>query len=193
LITTAFARAYDGKADIGLAASIREKEYRGLGNYASGISILYAYDENKSFIENAQAVHRLIYKKLSNARRKYFVLHFTDSMDPTLLDSACMVAFGGYKNKTAEYFTHMMGYDGHPKNISITNLTKLDIGQKYGKYSIKNLIFAAPLIPNSSRVVGIASLGGCVSFTMHVLDDENLDREKVFFSEAIDVLKKLEL
>jgi hypothetical protein len=192
LITTAFARAYDGKADIGLAVSIREKGYHAMGNYASGISILYEYNDNKSFMENAQAVHRLIYKKLSNDRRKYFVLHFTDAMDPSLLDSACMVAFGGYTNKTAEYFTHMMGYDGHPKSISITNLTKLDIEQNYGKYGIKNLIFTAPLIPNACRVVGIASLGGSASFTMHVLEDENLDKEKRLFSETMRILKSLE-
>jgi NRPS condensation-like uncharacterized protein len=191
LITTAFARAYGKRADIGMAVSIRDKGYHGMGNYASGVSILYAYNEDKSFMLNAQAVHRLIYKKLVDDKRKYFVLHFTDTLEATLLDSACMVAYGGYKNKVAEYFTRMMGYDGHPKDISITNLTKLDIKQTYGIYNIKNISFAAPLIPNASRVIGIASLGGCVSFTMHVLEDENLNYEKEYFWTAIQELKNL--
>jgi NRPS condensation-like uncharacterized protein len=191
LITTAFARAYGKKADIGLAVSIRKKAYRGMGNYASGISILYTYDECKSLKENSQAVHKLIYKKLSKDKSKYFLLHFLESLEPTLLDSACMSTFGGYNNKTAKNFAYMMGYDGYPKDISITNLTRLDIRQNYGKYSIKNFIFTPPIVANGLRVIGIASLCESVSFTMHVLDDENLDKERKYFSEVMGVLKTL--
>lgn len=192
LMTTAFIRAYEKKADTGLAVSIREKEYRGMANHASGIAVQYKYNENKSIFQNAQIVHKLIYKKLGNAKKKYLVLRFIALMEPTLLDSVCMFAFGDYKNKTTEQLTHMMKYDNQPKNLSVTNLTKLNIPQRYGLYDIKNFVFVAPIFPNSRRVIGIATLGEETCITMHVMDDENVKNERRIFEKAIQTLKEIE-
>jgi hypothetical protein len=65
-----------------------------------------------------------------------------------------------------------MGYD-NPKDISLTNLTKLNIPQRYGDFEIRNYSFVAPLIPNALRVVGIASLGGCINI---VKKNANIDK-----------------
>lgn len=189
IVTTAFILAYGKKADTGLAVSIREKAYQAMANYVTGIAFSYKYSKGKSFIQNAQAVHKCIYKKLGSDRKKYLVLRFIAMMECSLIDAACMTAFSKYENKTAKYFTHLMEYDGKSKDISITNLTKLDIAQKYGKYSISNLIFIAPIIPNSSRVIGIATLGREINITMHVMDDDNIEKEKEFFTKAIQILK----
>lgn len=192
LITTAFILAYGKKADTGLAASTREKGYRGMANFATGIAFRYKYNKNKSFLQNVQAVHKCIYKKLGDGKKKYLVLRFIEMMEPTLIDAACMTSFGKYKNKTAEYFTHLMGYDGNPKDISITNLGKLDISEEYGQYDISNLAFIAPIIPNARRVIGIATLGEEICITMHVMDDEDVEKEKKFFAKAIQTLKSIQ-
>jgi hypothetical protein len=122
LVTTAFIQAYccvyGKKADTGLAASIREKGYRGMTNNTTGIAILYQYKQNKSFSQNAQAVHKSIYKKLKNDRMKYFVPRFFELMDSTLIDAAAMTTYGAYKNKAAEHLAHLMAYDIKETSVS---------------------------------------------------------------------------
>lgn len=188
LITTALIEAYGEKADVGLAVNIRDKGNTGMGNYASGVSVLYSYNKNLSFFQNAQIVHRRIYKKLDNPKRKYLVVQFMDSMAGTFIDSAAMASYGGYDNKISRKLVRLMSYD-KPKDISLTNLTKLNIPQNYGEFEIKNYSFVAPLIPNALRVIGVASLGGCINLTMHAYDDKNLEKEKKFFYETIKILK----
>lgn len=192
LITTAFILAYGKKAEAGLAASIREEGYRGMANFTTGIAFPYKHKENKSFLQNAQAVHKCIYKKLGNDKLKFFVPRFLAFMEATLIDSAGMCAFGKYKNKTAEYFTHLMGYVGNQKDVSISNLTKLDISQKYGEYDLSSLAFVAPIVPYARRVIGIATLGEEICITMHAMDDEKLEKEKDFFNKAIQILRSIQ-
>lgn len=194
LISTAFIQAYcyvyGKKADTGLAASIREKGYRGMTNNTTGIAILYNYKQSKSFSQNAQAVHKSIYKKLKNDRMKYFVPRFFELMDPTLVDATAMTAYGAYKNKAAERLAHLMAYDKQ-RDVSITNLAKLDIPQKYGPYELRNFAFVAPIVPYARRVTAIATLGEELSITLHVLDDENIEKEKLLFAKAMQTLKNI--
>ena len=50
---------------MGQAVSIREGGYEGMGNYATGSSTDYEYDEKKNFWENAHVVQYLIQNKLN--------------------------------------------------------------------------------------------------------------------------------
>lgn len=183
--------AYGKKADTGLAVNCRPNEYGGMANHTTGISFLYEYNEKKSFMENTKAVHRLIYKKLNNDKMKFIVLHFIDMMDSSLMDSACMTTYGEYNNKAAKKFTHLMGYDGNPKDVSMTNLTKLNIPIRYGEYDIVDFVFVAPIVPYGQRVIGIATLGDEMNITMHVMEDSRLDYEKKIFEKAMGVLKRI--
>lgn len=193
LLTAAFLQAFEKTADTGFAVNIREKANRSMANYASGIAIRYRYDKNSSFLQNARKVHRRIYKKLNNVKSRYLVLQFIGIMEPTLLDAACMAVFGNYQNKTAEYLAHLIQYDNRPKDISISNLTKLDIPQQYGSYSIRQIAFVAPVIQNARRVFGIATLGNEMCITMHVIEDEYIEREKAYFAKAMRILKEIPL
>lgn len=194
LITTALIQAYcyvyGKKANAGLAASIREKGYRGMTNNTTGIAFLYKYRQNKSFSQNVQAVHKSIYKKLKSDRVKYFVPRFFELMDSTLIDAAAMTTYGNYKNKAAEHLAHLMMFDKQ-RDVSITNLSKLDIPQEYGPYAIRDFVFAAPIVPYTRRVTAIATLGDELCITMHVLDDKNVEKEKLFFAKAIHTLKNI--
>lgn len=82
LFVTALAKASGEKRSIGLAASVRPEGYEGMGNYATGISIDYAYKPSLDFWENARNVHRLIYKKLDTEADKYFLLRFMGELSP---------------------------------------------------------------------------------------------------------------
>jgi hypothetical protein len=146
MVTTALIRAGGGLCDVGMAASIREKENTGMGNYATGISIKYQYNEKNSFIRNAKIVQEMIYDKLNDPSKRYFLLQFMRSINPTLIDAIYFNTCCDYSNKTAETFSKMFGYSGNPKGISITNLTKLPIEAKYGAYEITDFVFVPPLV-----------------------------------------------
>lgn len=191
VLTTALIRAAGGKADTGLAASIRKPGYEGMGNYATGISVIYEYDEKKDFWENAGAVQKLIYNKLDSDRRKLFLLQFMGRLEPTLIDAAYFAAFDGYKNKTAVRFQKMFGFSGKPKDLSITNLTRLPIKEEYGEYSLDELIFSAPLVANAKRIIGAAALGKSLRLSMHVMKDEEAGNNKALLEMAVSFMDEL--
>jgi len=146
-ITTAFIKASGERSDVGLAASIRPQGFEGMANFATGISIQYTYDDSRSFWENVSYVHELIYRKLENPSKKYFILNFMASLDPTLVDAAYLSAEGCLDNNLARKAADMFGYTGNPKSISITNLTRTDIPQSFGNYTLSDLFFVARLFP----------------------------------------------
>lgn len=188
LIQTAMLRAYQEKANVGLAVSIRPEGFKGMANYASGIAFDYQYSPYKSLSENAKAVHQRIQKKLNDYKRKYFLLQFLDALEPTLIDSTYFAAFAGYEEKLAKKLCRMFGFSGKAKDLSITNLTKLDIPTDYGEYSIEDFWFVPPLISNSKRLFGIATLGNSMNLTFHVENSKEKENLKKYFEEVIHEL-----
>jgi NRPS condensation-like uncharacterized protein len=188
LLQTAMLRVYQEKADVGLAVSIRPEGFKGMANFASGISFDYQYSSYKSFSENAKAVHQRIQKKLKDNKRKYFLLQFLDALEPTLIDSTYFAAFAGYEDKLAKKVCKMFGYSGKPKDISITNLTKLDIPTEYGQYSIEDFWFVPPLISNAKRLFGIATLGNTMNLTFHVENTKERENLKKYFEQVMNEL-----
>lgn len=192
LFVTALAKASGEKRSIGLAASVRPEGYEGMGNYATGISIDYAYKPSLDFWKNAHNVHRLIYKKLDSETDKYFLLRFMGELSPCLVDAAYFSGYAGYENRTAGMVRDMFGYHGNPKGISVTNLGKLPIPTCYGAYRLKEFVFAPPLVPNAKRLFGVAALGEetVLQVTM-IAEKEAFPREEAFFKQAAAVLKRM--
>ncbi|MEK3904603.1 hypothetical protein [Paenibacillus sp. FSL R7-0179] len=185
LLTTAFAKSAQGHSDIGLAVSVRPKNYRGMGNYATGISIRYRYNKTHDFGANAHKVHKRIYKKLNNHKAKFFLLQFMNEVSPTLIDAAYFSAYGGYVNKAAHTVSNLFGYGVKPKSISITNLTTLDIHKSQGKYSLTAVSFVPPLVPNARRIVGICTFEDRLTLSLHVAGNDLLSEEKDFWESAL--------
>ncbi len=188
LIQTVMLHGYHEKADVGLAVSIRPKGFKGMANFASGIAFDYQYSSYKTFAENAKAVHHRIQRKLKNDKKRYFLLQFLDALEATLIDSTYFAAFAGYEEKLAKKLCKMFGYCGKPKDLSISNLTKLDIPTAYGEYSIEDFWFVPPLISNAKRLFGIASLGNTMNLTFHVENSKERDNLKRYFDEVIHEL-----
>lgn len=191
IMTAAFIRAYGKKANTGLAVSIKEKGCHDLSNSVTRVGFEYKYNKDKGFAKNAQNVHKYIYKNLKNDKKKYLPVRFMAMMEGALIDSACMTKYGKYKNKEAKYCAHLMGYVGSSRDLSMSNLTKLDIKERYGEYTISDFVFVAPIVPNATRVLGIATLGEEANITMHIMDDENIKREKELFNKFIEILKNI--
>jgi Uncharacterized protein containing a NRPS condensation (elongation) domain len=191
LITTALIRASGELCDVGMAASIREKGFTGMGNYATGISIKYQYQEKNSFEENARKVQEMIYDKLNDSAKRFFLLQFMKSIEPTLIDAIYFNACSNYENKTAEAFSKMFGYSGNPKGISITNLTRIPIEDTYGDYEITDFVFVPPLVLNARRIIGIASFGTKMAVSLHLNKDASEEENRRFFYKGMEYLKNL--
>lgn len=191
ILTTAFIRAAGEESSVGMAASIREKNNTDMGSFATGISVKYKYDESKDFISNASKVEKLIYNKLNNPSKKYFLLQFMSNIAPTLIDAIYFESCTNYSNKTANTFSKMFGYNGNPEGISITNLTRLPIELKYKDYELTDFICVPPLVLNAKRIIGVASLGKKMVLSFHIANNEELKINRKFFNKAIEYLKNL--
>lgn len=187
-ITTAFIKAAGKKQDVGMGASIRPTGFKGMGNYATGISVQYCYNGAKDFWSNAQRVHQLIYRKLNDNHRKYFLLKFISELRPTLIDAAYFAAYDGYRNQAAEAVQRMFGYNGTPKGISLSNLGKIPISSRYKGYSISDVTFIPPFVSNARRMIGIATLEDTLTISMQVENNGLLSSEQAFYERAMEGL-----
>ncbi len=190
VLTTAFLKAYNRTALVGMPVSIREQGNRMVNNQASGLSITHQYDSSVSFAVNCQKVHTLVYDFLQRDSRKYFALRFSDMLDGSLLDSACMGKYLDYQNPVTEKMMELMNYDDHPRDLGITNLTNVSIPAKYGKYEISNFGFVAPVVPYAVRVIAIATFENEMCITMNTIVKEQ-KAEKAYFAQAVKLLREV--
>jgi hypothetical protein len=138
-----------------------------MSNQATGISIKYAYNYNKSFQENAIKVQKLMTKKLEDDQSKEFILPFMSSFEPTLVDAINLEHAGSFRSKTSKSLATILGYRKKTKDMSVTNLTKLDIPEEYGEYKLDFFSFIPPVISYGKNILGISTLGDCTVLTLH--------------------------
>jgi hypothetical protein len=191
MIATALLQAEKEQADIGITVNIRPNQCKGMGNYATGITVSHHYNENKSFFENAKIVHAKTVKKLSRNTTKYFLTQFMGSLSPTLIDAAYFATFDNCNHSTAKKVASLFGYD-HPKGITLSNLTKLKIPTTYGQYQIRNFACVPPLVPNTNKMIGVATLDDTMAITLHILKDEHCKDNEAIFAKAISILESIE-
>lgn len=189
-LITAFAKEICEKIVIGLAIDARLDKNRNLGNQTSGTGIVYQYNSEKSFQENAQRFHRILRKKLSKDRSKYFVLYFMGKLQGSYVDSIYMHLSGEYKNDVSKKMAQICGYEDSNRYYSFTNLTKLDIPDRYGKYNICDFIFIPPYISYGKRLIGVATLNKEMNISYQLIADENTEREMNTFRKIMEELKK---
>ena len=156
------------KMDIGLAVDGRTDQNRSMGNQATGISVQYRYNKRKPFEANAKAVHALMQKKLSDDRYRFFVLQFMGKLDDTLKDSLNLEHAGCFHGKQSAKLAQLLGYGDKVRDLSITNLTRVDIPLQYGDISIKEIIFIPPVVSYAKNVIGIVTAGNVMYITRHV-------------------------
>ncbi len=191
-LVTAFSLAIGCEKEIGLAVNVRPEGYEGMGNYASGISIEYTPDHQLSFWDNALKIQEELVRRLKQPKKKYFVYQFMGIMEPTLIDALYFQVFGEYRNSTARIFADMFRYNGNPRGIGISNLTRLNIPETYGKYSISHLEFVPPIVANAKRLIGVATLGDKMTITMNSENEGNKELRQKELEETLRLLMSLE-
>jgi hypothetical protein len=113
------------------------------------------------------------------------------SMESTLIDALYFKVFGDYQNSTAKIFADMFRYNGNPRGIGISNLTKLDIPESYGNYTIQHLDFVPPIVANAKRLIGVATLGDTMSISINSEDRANKEIREQELEATIRLLKSL--
>lgn len=165
--TTAFLRRMARKLDIGYAVDAREDGNKSMGNQATGISIKYAYNYDKSFRKNAEKVQSLMSNKLEDDGARNFILPFMAAFEPTLVDAINLEHAGAFRSKTSKSLANMLGYGKKTKDLSITNLTKLDIPDTYGSLKLDYFSFIPPVVSYGRNIIGLSTLGDCTVLTIH--------------------------
>lgn len=188
-ITTAFLKENDMLSIAGMAVDARLDGNRCMSNQATGITVNYHYHKKKTFDENVRQFHQCAITKLNRKTMKYFILLFMPALAPELVDAMLMSANGLYDNKVSKELAKVMTYSTEKANqIGITNLTRLDIPNEYGDYTISDLCFIPPVVSYARQVVGIATMKDGMSIAYHCNSDTAEGRED-YFKRVMNALK----
>lgn len=155
------------RADIGLAVDGRLDDSRCMGNFATGIHINYRFNSQKTIGENAGRINRLMKKKLNDPRIRYNALNMVGRMDPTLIDTLGLESAGAYHTRLTSRFREIMSYGRKKRDVSITNLMKDIIPDKYGKFEIKDIAFVPPVVSYGKNLYGVITIGDRMTVTRH--------------------------
>lgn len=192
LLTTAFLAADTANACIGMPVDARADGNRGMTNQATGISVDYAYQPDKSFAENAKIVHGKVQEKLRRPKNRYFILQFMPLFCPTLIDSVLLHTYKLYENETTHKLAEVLGYKGgKTRELGITNLTRLDIPDAYGGYQIRNVLFVPPVVSYARHIIGVCTTGDGMRVSYHFMSDADEEKERAFFARAVKVMREL--
>ncbi|VYU17114.1 hypothetical protein [Clostridium tertium] len=189
-ILTAFLEADRDSSVIGMAVNIRKDNNKSISNQVSGISINHKFSDKKTFDENAIMIHKKVLSKLKTPAKKYFIIKFMQLFSPSLLDSIVLYKYGLYENDVTKKIAKVMGYVGDKtRDLGITNLTKLDIPNKYGNYEIKNVLFIPPVVSYAKHIIGVSTMNDGMNISYHFMSNEDMEKEIRFFKRGIKNLR----
>jgi hypothetical protein len=189
-IATAFLEANRDNVKIGVAVNVRMDKNKSISNQVSGINVDYAFSDKKTFDENAQIIHKKVLYKLTKPVKKYFILRIIPLFTPSLIDSVLLYTYGLYHNKITQKLARIMGYAGEKKRkLGITNLTRLDISNTYGTYSLKNGLFIPPVVSYAKQIIGVLTMEDGMTISYHFMSDQDREKEFEFFQRAVRNLK----
>ncbi|MBR5091432.1 MAG: hypothetical protein IK093_18570 [Ruminiclostridium sp.] len=155
--------------DVGLAVDGRLDGNRTMSNQATGISVKYRYDAGKTLAGNAAVIDGMMKSKLRDNSSRYLVLRFMSEFDPTLVDAVNLEFAGYFHSRTTAKLARLLGYGENTKDLSITNLTRLDIPTTYGKYELTDLVFVPPVVSYGKNIVGMVTVDGHLNTAFHTL------------------------
>ena len=112
-------------------------------------------------------------KKLEDDGARGFLLPFMAAFEPTLVDAINMEHAKTFNSRTSAKLAGMLGYGKKTKDLSITNLTKLDIPDQYGELKVDYYSFIPPVVSHGRNIIGLSTLGNNTVMTIHRVVDKN--------------------
>lgn len=130
-----------------------------IGNYASAFSIEYGKTGKDNFEKVAVKVHKQLKKKMKSPKEKWLCLHAVDWVDGSLMDAGYFSQYGDFENKTAQKCAKMMGYEGAPMELGVTNLGKLLMFIP-PELILESVVFVPPAAPGNDITIGVVTYQG---------------------------------
>lgn len=186
-IAAAFALKLGGECATGVAVSLRPENWRGLGNFATGVTIKNT-PASGDFWACARGAKALLDTELLNPGKKYFLINFMRAVPPTLIDAAYFSAYGGETNQMAKQAARMFGFTGDAEGVTLSNLSERFMEADYAGARAAGAILLPPPALNSRYTVGALTAGGYLTITMQCVNG-GAD-EQALFESAIARLKE---
>ena len=140
-----------------LTLSIRG-DNRSISNKVSSLRLMYKYDIEKDFSENAKQVHALIQEYLNDDKKKFSIFLNVKEMDHNLLDASLMYTHTGYQNKVAEVLANRIGYCGKSRTRTcVTNLNNIQMQSDYGRFRLEQVFGIAASMSAVENVICVGS------------------------------------
>ena len=85
----------------------------------------------------------------------------------------------------------MLGYKGgNTRELGITNLTRLDIPDEYGRYAIRDALFIPPVVSYAKHIIGVVTMEDGMRISYHYMSSEDDVEERSFFERAIGYIRE---
>lgn len=136
-----------------------------VGNYVTGISIKYGKIGKDNFEKVAVKVHKNLKKKLQNQKSKWLCLHAVDWIEGSLMDAGYFNQYGDFENRTAQKCAKMMGYEGTPMDLGITDLGKLHMFIP-SELTLESVVFVPPAAPENDITIGVVTYHGIMQLAV---------------------------
>ena len=149
-------------------------ENRSISNQVILLKLDYAYNDRKSFAENAQIVHNMIKQHVENDNKKYFIYSIVKQIAPNLMDACLLYSHTDYENKAAEITAKLTGYYGSRKtHFAVTNLTKIQMQNDYERFHVTNVFGIAACMSAVENVICIGSFQDKMTIAYSNIINEN--------------------
>jgi len=149
-------------------------ENRSISNQVVLVRMLYKYNTEKAFEENAKEVHKVIRRHLEDGYNKYFIALTLGRIEPTLIDASLMYAHGGYKNAISKKVAHLIGYAGNnTTHLSVTNLQNVNVKTSYERFCLKNLSFTAACMSATQNVACVSTFQDTITISYCNIKNRN--------------------
>ena len=143
------------------------------------------WEAGEDFWENARRLQQRLQKSRPDAGKA-----FAAALEPSLLDAAYFYAFGQREDFEAGAVVGLANL--FPKGETrLYCLTGISIPCRYGEWGLGDLFFLPPFSPGEDRALGLALLGGTVTFSLRAAEGPGLMASRSLFERAAGLLREI--
>lgn len=89
------------------------------------------------------------------------------AFDGTLIDAVNLEYSKSFTSTVSKKLATVLGYGEKTKDLSISNLTTIDIPTRYGEFSIDNVTFVPPVVSYGKNIIGIITSNDKMIISRH--------------------------
>jgi NRPS condensation-like uncharacterized protein len=134
-----------------------------LGLFASSLDLMFEFDLNRSFWDNAKRLHRIIRDKNKIENLAKFVIF--DQLEPSLMDALYFQKYGFINDKLVDLLMKKTNFSNMSLGLIVTNLGRFKYPQEYGAFYIEEIYGPCVYGPVVEKALGVCTIGGKMSFS----------------------------